>query len=125
MAQNQREAALAAFRRAADQKPTDALTWAELGAAEAVGGHYVAARKAYQEALRLDPDLWIAHYNLGTLDAKEGRLAEACSHLRMGIEAIPRGEVANLSTIQHDLYSNPSFEELRDEECFRTLQFDL
>jgi tetratricopeptide (TPR) repeat protein len=36
----------------------------------------------YEEALRLKPNLWMAHFNLGDVRAAQGRDAEAVVHMR-------------------------------------------
>ena len=48
------------------------------------------ARRAYQEALRLEPDMVDAHINLGLLYHRDGQLQEAEQCYRKAIEYAPR-----------------------------------
>jgi Tfp pilus assembly protein PilF len=47
------------------------------------------ARTAFEDALRLDPGLAMAHHSLGLLADKEGREGEALSHWRAALERDP------------------------------------
>jgi len=65
----------------------------------------VAARAAYQGALRLAPDHAGAHVNLGRLLHEAGEAAEAAAHYRRALEARPGDGTAafNLGVALEDL----------------------
>ena len=48
------------------------------------------ARRRYQVAIRLKPDLAVAHHNLGVLESEMGDLTEAEEHLRMTLKLEPQ-----------------------------------
>ncbi len=52
------------------------------------------AVEAYRKAIKLDPKLVSAHYNLGSLLARSGKFAEAERHLRSAVEADPTNAAA-------------------------------
>ncbi len=51
------------------------------------------AIEAYEAALRLDPDLAAAHFNLSRLLEAEGRQADALAHLAEYKKLLDRGEI--------------------------------
>jgi tetratricopeptide (TPR) repeat protein len=63
------------------------------------------ARRAYEQALELDPHLTDAHINLGRLYHAEGRCAEAEAHYRTAAAAAPRDPIPpfNLGVLYDDL----------------------
>jgi tetratricopeptide (TPR) repeat protein len=52
------------------------------------------AVEAYRKAIKLDPKLVSAHYNLGSSLARSGKFAEAERHLRSAVEADPTNAAA-------------------------------
>ena len=70
--------AVKAYQQLAGREPQDPRTWLDSGSAQENGGLLAEARESYQEAaLALDPGYAAAHLRLATLDADEGRRAEA------------------------------------------------
>lgn len=69
--------AVAAFRRAVDLQPTFAEGWNGLGYALRNAGKYAESLEAYDEALRLRPDLPEALEYIGEAYVKLGRLDDA------------------------------------------------
>ncbi len=79
-----------------------------------------AAESLLQEALRLRPDAAEAHYNLGLLDQKSGKLAAAEAHYRTALKIGP-----DLAVIHNNLGRVLLDQGRRDEairECERALQ---
>jgi Flp pilus assembly protein TadD len=74
--------AIAAQRSLLETRPTDGSAWSDLGNLLALDGDRAAAEEAYREALRLAPDLFDVHYNLGVLLLGEERFDAALKHLR-------------------------------------------
>ncbi len=109
------------FAQAARLAPDDALSWSELAAAEGALGRAREAHLAYEKALTHDPDLWLAHYNLALLLAREGRVDRVCEHLGRGLAALRREQSPYLSQVLKDLESNDDFNPIRKASCFRAL----
>ncbi len=57
-------------------------TWAQ-------AGHWRSSEQLFEHALRLDPDNYKAHYELGRLVLTQGRYAEAEQHQREAIRIVP------------------------------------
>lgn len=74
--------AIATQRDLLQARPTDGSAWSDLGNLLALDGDRDGAEQAYQEALRLAPELFDAHYNLGVLLLGEERFGPALEHLR-------------------------------------------
>jgi tetratricopeptide (TPR) repeat protein len=89
------------------ENPASTLTaeeWFNL-AAELEGSSPDEARRAYQQALELDPTLADAHVNLGCLDQDAKKTVEAESHFRAAIEHAPADPIPyfNLAVLLDDL----------------------
>lgn len=82
-------AAAERLRRAVVDFPDDATCWADLGIAEAVYGDPTAARKAFDRAIALDPQLAAAWYNRGLLSLKTNDLQSAQADLEKALEIVP------------------------------------
>jgi Flp pilus assembly protein TadD len=94
------EDAVAAYRRAIEADPRDALAHANLGAALAAAGRVQDAGDELVTALRLDPGLAGAHRTLGMLLAQRGDFAGAEGHFREIVardpeSAMDRTDLAN------------------------------
>ena len=63
--------------------PEEPALWRALATARARGGDYAAASAAARQAVALDPNDALAHYQLGELLHRLGELAEAEEHLRL------------------------------------------
>jgi len=98
--ENRLDEAVAAYRRAIEAEPKDALAYANLGAALAAQGHAPDAGDALVTALRLDPSLAGAHRALGMMLAQRGDFAGAERHFRENVtrdpdSALDRTDLAN------------------------------
>ena len=58
-----------------------------------LNGDHMAAIEAFEAALRSNPDLAVAHRDLGSLLDQEGRTQEARIHLRRAAQLNPQDEV--------------------------------
>ncbi|HEY6546379.1 MAG TPA: tetratricopeptide repeat protein, partial [Vicinamibacteria bacterium] len=72
-----RSEALAAFARAAQDDPTNAMVLVNTATVHLMTGDLEPARRAFEAALALDPDLARVHNGLGVIAAQQGRLEEA------------------------------------------------
>jgi Flp pilus assembly protein TadD len=87
--QGELEAALFAFKRAADLDPEWGGPAVNIGATFASMGRPRPARAAYQRALEIDADNPIAYANLGRLALEAGELEEATTLLRRAARIAP------------------------------------
>jgi tetratricopeptide (TPR) repeat protein len=69
--------------------PRPALRAARVAATHLVEEDYDAARRAYAEALAIEPDLFEAHYGLAVLEADAGRREAAIGAARAAVEHAP------------------------------------
>ncbi len=76
----------------------------------------------FEEAVRLKPDLPEAHFNLGIVDEKAGRLDEAAAHYRMALQHGPDLAVIH-NNVGHLLMLQGRPKEAA-EECTRALRLD-
>lgn len=74
------------FEREAKEKPTDAETMMELGAAYYISHRWDEAIGAFEKAVSLKPDLGHAHYYLGVLYAAKGDKERAQRELQTVIK---------------------------------------
>jgi tetratricopeptide (TPR) repeat protein len=87
------EAALRHLGRAADLAPNDPMIQLALGRAFARRGTEMFAEKAFENALRVKPDLAAARQGVASLTLKAKRLREAESHYRALLD-VPGFEIA-------------------------------
>ncbi|HTY77126.1 MAG TPA: tetratricopeptide repeat protein [Candidatus Bathyarchaeia archaeon] len=76
------DAAIAAFRRAADLEPGNPYAWTNLGVVLARSGREADGIEAFRRALHAAPNHPDAHRNLAILLDRQGREAEAARHYR-------------------------------------------
>jgi Flp pilus assembly protein TadD len=69
--------ALAAFARARETDPSNAMVRVNIGTVHLMDGDVESARRSFEEALGIDPGLARAHNSLGVIAAREGHLEEA------------------------------------------------
>jgi len=81
------EAAVAAFRKAADLDPGNAEAWTNLGVALIRAGDDARGVEALRRALRAVPGYPDAHRNLAVVLDRQGRPAEAARHYRAFLAA--------------------------------------
>jgi tetratricopeptide (TPR) repeat protein len=81
-------AAEAQLQTVVDYNPVySARSWFNLGVIRLKNGRAAAARDAFAEAIRVDPDLTQGHMQLGRLASKSNRAAAAADHFRRAIAA--------------------------------------
>ena len=91
------DAALSAVDLMAKKQPADA-TVAELrGRIHLQRRDYASARKAFEEALKLDPNLFAAVANLATIDSIEGKAAQARARFEAAVKADARNHFARMA----------------------------
>jgi Flp pilus assembly protein TadD len=102
--------AIAAFARAVDLAPEDALARNGLGAALGAAGREEEALVQYQRAVRLDPRLFEARSNLGRTLLGTGRAEEGSRVLyELSIELLKAGQLEPaLQEIELILRKDPS-----------------
>ena len=71
---------VAIYADAAAKRPNNARVLMNLGSTLARRGEYAAARETLERALLINPDYDDAHYNLGVVYLREGRVADATRH---------------------------------------------
>lgn len=80
-AKTQAAADAARLRAAAESSRTDGNAWYRLGLAEARGGAYDAAAKAFKRAIELDPRAGLPHVSLAIVDYLRGAYADASGEI--------------------------------------------
>lgn len=81
--------AVEALRAALQQRPGDATLLCTFGIQLAANGQLDAALEALEDACRLQPDLWLAWYNLGILRMRAARFDGAKAAFRTVVELTP------------------------------------
>ncbi|MEO8378046.1 MAG: protein kinase [Acidobacteriota bacterium] len=77
IARKDAQGAYSAFSEAKRIDPDNADAWTDFGGAAALLNKQSEATAAYQRALAIKPNHWIAHYNLGCLYARAGQMTDA------------------------------------------------
>ena len=90
--------AAAAFRKAVEVDPTDALAWDSLGVVLVRAGDEARGVEAFRRALRSAPGHPEAHRNLAVVLDRQGRAAEAARHYRAFLAKSP-GDSPDRATI--------------------------
>lgn len=122
MARGDAAKARVAYAQATRLNPGDSHAWANLGAAEMVLGNVVRGERAYQKALQLDGDNWLARYNLGTHLARSGQRQEALEQLSRAVSILRRrADADRLEDVQRDMVGNSAFAHLRSDSRFQNL----
>jgi tetratricopeptide (TPR) repeat protein len=80
------------LRRAVEADSESPDAWANLGAVLALAGRPEEAVDCYRNALRLDPQNWLALYNWALVLARQGEVGEALDKLDSALSALPSGE---------------------------------
>ena len=105
------------FRKALDHAPVDdpdninhyrqflATALVKWGKEQSAEGEFSQAIAAYQEAIRLQPDSWVAHYRLGTEYLRREQLQEGARALERAIRLQPNSSeiYSNLGIVYHKL----------------------
>jgi Flp pilus assembly protein TadD len=90
MAGDQPERALMLFRRVVREKPLNPAVQVSFGTTLAKLGKYEEARRAFERARALRPDLAIPWFNLGLVSEMEGKVDEAVIDYRTALRLSPR-----------------------------------
>jgi Flp pilus assembly protein TadD len=109
------------FLKATEEDPENANAWAALGGADMLTHREEEARNAYEKALRVDPDSWIAHYNFGFYLARKGEKEAALQHLDRAVFLLGRSGSVDRAAVIDDLRKNPVLEPLRQDPRFERL----
>lgn len=76
--------------------PEDSRSWNGLGHAHFEAGDYDAAREAFRESTRLDPNYSRPHTNLGIVDWTQGRRESATAHFETAVRVGRENPVAHI-----------------------------
>ena len=77
------------------------------------------ATDAYQRALAIRPNNWIAHYNLGCLYARAGRMNEAMEMVGIAVAEMRQQRTpVEARSILEDIRKDEALKELRDDPRF-------
>jgi serine/threonine protein kinase/tetratricopeptide (TPR) repeat protein len=80
--------AITAMNKAIDLDPLSGFAWANVGLFQTVNHDYIAARRALERALAINPTADAYHFALGQLDLLQGQLPEAQAEFqKQGLEA--------------------------------------
>jgi tetratricopeptide (TPR) repeat protein len=95
------ERGVSAYRQLAERRPREAGVWLDLGRAQEAAAIRADARRSYERAIEIDSQYAAAHLRLGSLDAQEGRRAQAEVALENAerlyrIASNPEGETESL-----------------------------
>ncbi len=121
VAQKLYEHARADFLKATEEDPENANAWAALGGINVLTHREDEARQAYERALAIEPDSWIAHYNFGFYFARKGETEPALQHLDRAVELLGRPGSADRAAVLDDLRKNPVLDPLRQDPRFAKL----
>lgn len=94
------------YRRSVAQDPGNTEAWVNLGLTHAIAGQDQEALDCYLQALKLEPGHWLAHYNLGQLWGRRGRLDEAVRHLERAFQVFPDSDSPQRRSMVEDLESS-------------------
>jgi Flp pilus assembly protein TadD len=92
------DGALAVLSRARERDPSNTMLLVHVGTVQHTRGQRAAAREAFMEAVRLDPDLARAHTSLGVLALEDGRPDQAAGDWRAATSLDP-GEHRNILSL--------------------------
>lgn len=114
--------ALAELSRAAAEEPGSAPLQLDLGRAHAALREDAKAEASFREALRLDPELFRAHYMLGTLLARTGRREEAQREIALYQEGFRKDQERRHDEVSRRAELNLAWTLLRQERPAEALE---
>jgi serine/threonine protein kinase len=115
------QAAYNAFLEAKTLDPKNTFAWTNLGAAAALLNKPSEAMRAYQHALRLDPDNWLAHYNYACQLARSGRKTDALNEISTAVKQLRSENPRNVESILKSMRGDAALGELRNDPSFLNL----
>ncbi len=117
------KAARIEFQKATQLDPGNAQTWVSLGGAYQELGELEASEKALLHSIRLEPDLWAAHFNLGLTRAAQGQAEEAVEDLGRALELFSASNPYPMppAYLEQELRSAPALEQLLGNPSFAAL----
>ena len=101
--QGQYEAAIAAWKKAAELNPGEAVIYLNLGVTLARLGRPDEAIAQYQKALEIDPDSAEVHFRLGSALADAGKFDEAIAHFRKVLELRPASDSDKYDAVTYNM----------------------
>lgn len=126
IAANQPNEALEEFRSAVQVDPENSAGWSNLGSAHLLLQQNRDARKAFEEALRLDPGSWLTRYNLACLYDQMGSDVPALDQFGQALRALSHEPDSQpLPALLRSVAANPSLAALRGDGCFQKLASKL
>jgi tetratricopeptide (TPR) repeat protein len=121
VAQKLFDRARADFLTATEEDPENANAWAALGGVCMLTDREEEARQAYERALTIEPDNWMAHFNYGCYFARKGETESALGHLKRAVTLLDRAAHVDRSRVREDLRQNPALGALRQDPRFERL----
>ncbi|HEY7214519.1 MAG TPA: tetratricopeptide repeat protein [Thermoanaerobaculia bacterium] len=109
------------FLSATEEDPENANAWAALGGVDVLTHREDEARQAYERALAVDPNSWIAHYNFGFYFARKGEKEAALQHLEQAMSLLESSGTVDRAAVLDDLRKNPLLAPLREDPRFARL----
>lgn len=107
------DAALAAVDVMAKKDPGSAAVQELRGRVQLARKDYVAAREAFEQALKIDPTLFVATSNLAGIDMIEKKPEQAVKRLEAAIKSDPRNQYAYLALAEVRSRSGAPAEEIK------------
>jgi tetratricopeptide (TPR) repeat protein len=111
------------FKRGAEIDPDNSFLWANLAAAHIKLSEMDEAQSACQKAIALDSQNWLAHYNLGALNANRGDKDSAIRELSEALRLVTEDRARQVSTSEVTDYmkADQSLNSLRNDPRFLQL----
>jgi len=124
IAQGKNREAYDAFASATRIDPENAFAWTNYGAAAMLLKNPDEAMLAYQRALKLKPNEWLTHYNLGCLYARTGRKDEALNELAAAVKQMreeKKSSPQEARSILKSIRADEALKELRNDPRYRKI----
>jgi len=114
-------AAYEAFREAIRIDPANVFAWTNFGAAAQLLNKPVEATHAYKQALSIQPDNWLAHYNLGCQYARDGKSEQALSEIEAAVLQMQKqtGSATEAESILKKIRTDDALKDLQNNPRFR------
>lgn len=111
------------FRHGVEVDPQNAFTWANLCGAYLSLGDLDQANQTCSQATDVDPNNWLAHYNRGSLSAKQGKKAETIQALAAALRGVAEEQNQHITQTEvvRQIKADPTFTSLRKDPEFQRL----